>query len=1037
MSSPSHSLALDKGSQPGPDRTEEDHGSCLLENQLSVGDFVKIQRAFEPLEPSQTICMSREEFMQRMTEIVGWGTKEEYGKLFDKVDVVQDGFINWDKLTSFMLLALYENDERAKATVVPQWKELEFLPVKHKDTIQKVIFLKSSSRYLTISKEGLLGIWGENLKLQETLPITSDAIKLKHLWVTSLVSLENVNKIAVAFTSKELCFYDLLSKEFPCQYKLQGLKGTPICLDYWYDPLDANESILSFGDITGKVQAIAFTTALISLFERPASACKDEEATVTINWAELLSGYHKCCYTLEHKLHHGDWVRQVTYNASLDAIISSTTNNTNTVVLAWREKSKNHLKMTSFNIAQGIHAFDYHSRLNLIATAGINNKVCLWNPYVVSKPVGVLWGHSASVLAVQFFATRKQLFSFSKDKILRLWDIQHQLSIQRIACSLPKSQDFRCLFHFDEAHGRLFISFNHQLALLAMERDTSKRVKSHENAVTCVLYSSVLKQVISSDVGSTVSFWTIDTGQKIKQFTGCHGNAEISTMALDANETRLLTGSTDGTVKVWDFNGYCHHTLNVGQEGAVDISQILVLKKTILVIGWDRAITVFRPQNFNQFFIQPGEWKGGIQHRDDILCAAFLPPHTLVTGSYDGEIVLWNNNTENAHYVLHPDYQRLLKAKSDTVPQKLLGCGGSCLSHPLADQATLGACSFETDTKHNNAVMRLCFLEARKHIAATGGANLVSCGGSGYVRFWDTFKKQLLAEFLAHSGVGSIIMATNKLNRYLATGDLDGWLKIWNIEEYCLNSSKSKITQAPTLIRSFQPHEDQITSLEICELSGHSLIISSSADCSVCVTDACGSPVWIFGQAKHWQIESFFSLSKKDTNVIGSEIREESIREIPLLSNEESCLEPTELSLLDKKNKDESICNIRPSELINLGIQYKERNIYKKKTHSLYNGEVIQKSSSAFRSLSIGALKELPEVNTPAFLLDPEKYFRKEPEEDGPRIPELPSLSETLKAVFVEKNLFPKDILDREQRAKQLYQETSSDVKIKRNKKQL
>ncbi|EPY81871.1 hypothetical protein CB1_000700006 [Camelus ferus] len=421
--------------------------------------------------------------MQRMTEVVGWSTKEAYGELFDKVDVAQDGFINWDKLTSFMLLALYEKDEQAKATVAPQWKDLEFLPVKHKDTIQKVIFLRSSSRYLTISKEGLLGIWGENLKLQETLPITSDATKLKHLWVTSMVSLENVNKIAVAFTSKEICFYDLLSKEeFPCQYKLQGLKGAPVCMDYWYDPLDANESILSFGDITGKV--------------------------------------------------------------------------------------------------------------------------------------------------------------------LRLWDIQHQLSIQRIACSFPKSQDFRCLFHFDEAHGRLFISFNNQLALLAMKSEASKRVKSHKKAVTGVLYNSVLKQVISSDVGSTVSFWMIDTGQKIKQFTGCHGNAEISTMALDANETRLLTGSTDGTIKVWDLNGYCHHTLNVGQEGAVDISHILVLKKAILVTGWDRAITVFRPQNFNQFFVQPEEWKGGIQHR-----------------SYDGEIVLWNSSTENAHYVLHPDYQWLLKSK--------------------------------------------------------------------------------------------------------------------------------------------------------------------------------------------------------------------------------------------------------------------------------------------------------------------------------------------------------------------------------------
>ncbi|XP_059019560.1 WD repeat-containing protein 49 isoform X2 [Mustela lutreola] len=974
-----NALVLNKGPQPGSESlgraggatTDEDPCPSLLENQLSVDDFHKIQNAFEPSDPCQTICMSREEFMQRMTEIVGWGTKEEYGELFDKVDMAQEGFINWDKLASFMLLALYEKDEQAKATVVPQWKDLEFLPVKHKDTIQKVIFLKSSSRYLTISKEGLLGIWGENLKLQETLPITSDATKLKHLWVTSLVSLENVNKITVAFTSKEICFYDLLSKgEFPCQYKLQGLKGTPVCMEYWYDPLDANKSVLSFGDITGKVQAIAFTMALISLFERPASAHEDEEGTVTISWAELLSGYHKCCYTLEHNLHHGDWVRQVTYDASLDAFISSTTSNTNTVVLAWREKSKKHLKMTSFNVAEGIHAFDYHSQLNLIATAGINKKVCLWNPYVVSKPVGILWGHSASVIAVQFFTARKQLFSFSKDK------------------------------------------------------------------------------VISSDAGSTVSFWMIDTGQKTKQFTGCHGNAAISTMALDANEMRLLTGSTDGTIKVWDFSGYCHHTLNVGREGAVDISQILVLKKTILVTGWERAITVFRLQNFNQFFIQPEKWKGGIQHRDNILCAAFLPPQTLVTGSYDGEIILWNNNTENAHCVLHPDYQRLLESKPGTEPQKLFSAGRSRSTCPSTNQAALGAHSLETLTKGNNAVVGLCFLEARKTTAETGGANLVSCGGSGYVRFWDTFKKQLLAEFLAHGGVGSIIMSTDKSNQYLATGGLDGQLKIWDIEEYCLNSSKSKITQAPALIRSFRPHEDQISSLEMCKMGGHLLIISSSADGSICVTDVCGAPLWIFGQAKHGKIENCFSLPKRDTNLMKSEIQEESKREIPLLSKEESCLDLPEHSLLEKKNKDETACNVRPSEVTNSGIKYKERNIFMEKTCNLYNGKVMQKSSTspktccyegagAFRSLSIGALKELPEVKKPAFLLDPEKYFREKPEEERSQIPEPPSLSETLKAVFDEKNLFPKEILDRERRAKQLCQETSSEVKIKRNKKQL
>lgn len=42
-------------------------------------------------------------------------------------------------------------------------------------------------------------------------------------------------------------------------------------------------------------------------------------------------------------------------------------------------------------------------------------------------------------------------------------------------------------------------------------------------------------------------------------------------------------------------------------------------------------------------------------------------------GSYDGEIVLWNSSTENAHHVLHPDYQRQLTSK-------------------------LGECKFETET---------------------------------------------------------------------------------------------------------------------------------------------------------------------------------------------------------------------------------------------------------------------------------------------------------------------------------------------------
>jgi hypothetical protein len=48
------------------------------------------------------------------------------------------------------------------------------------------------------------------------------------------------------------------------------------------------------------------------------------------------------------------------------------------------------------------------------------------------------------------------------------------------------------------------------------------------------------------------------------------------------------------------------------------------------------------------------------------------------------------------------------------------------------------------------AISKLLFLEARKGNSASGCANLVSCGGNGIVRFWNSSHNTLMAEFTAH-----------------------------------------------------------------------------------------------------------------------------------------------------------------------------------------------------------------------------------------------------------------------------------------------
>lgn len=54
-------------------------------------------------------------------------------------------------------------------------------------------------------------MWGTDLKLQRAMKTSTDSCKARDLWVTHFVVLQNVNKIALAFTSKEIGMY-------PCMY---------------------------------------------------------------------------------------------------------------------------------------------------------------------------------------------------------------------------------------------------------------------------------------------------------------------------------------------------------------------------------------------------------------------------------------------------------------------------------------------------------------------------------------------------------------------------------------------------------------------------------------------------------------------------------------------------------------------------------------------------------------------------------------------------------------------------------------------------
>jgi hypothetical protein len=63
------------------------------------------------------------------------------------------------------------------------------------------------------------------------------------------------------------------------------------------------------------------------------------------------------------------------------------------------------------------------------------------------------------VIYVEFISSRGQLLSFSKDKILRIWDVQLQICLQRLSNIFPRGPEGKRKFIFLIKKGNLSNSF--------------------------------------------------------------------------------------------------------------------------------------------------------------------------------------------------------------------------------------------------------------------------------------------------------------------------------------------------------------------------------------------------------------------------------------------------------------------------------------------------------------------------------------------------------------------------------------------------
>ena len=171
----------------------------------------------------------------------------------------------------------------------------------------------------------------------------------------------------------------------------------------------------------------------------------------------------------------------------------------------------------------------------------------------------------------------------------------------------------------------------------ALCRRKAMSLKGHTSSVRSVAYSPDGKRIVSGSYDKTVKVWDAATGQDLLSLKGHTGG--VSSVAYSPDGKRIVSGSYDKTVKVWDaatgqellsLKGHMHSVASVAYSP--DGKRIVSGSQDKTVKVWDAAT------GQDLLFL-----KG---HTEVVYSVAYSPDgKRIVSGSHDNTVKVWDAPT--------------------------------------------------------------------------------------------------------------------------------------------------------------------------------------------------------------------------------------------------------------------------------------------------------------------------------------------------------------------------------------------------------